>query len=166
MDLVERLYAHYQTANREKFEGVLPGDYQIRLNRFLRRLTGRITYPLKLIEIATWHVEQYGFADAIATLEHEMLHLYLHTLGLPSGHNARFKEAARARGIRVFHANPYPKNRAARHRWVLECPRCSRMVFRRRVSGSLACGACCRELADGAWDARFELRLVDKVWIA
>ena len=35
-------------------------------------------------------------------------------------------------GIRVFHANPYPKNRASRHRYVYECPACGRMVFRKR----------------------------------
>src|SRR5215471_8517527 len=99
-----QLSAHYDWANREKFAAALPTDYTIEFNPLLRRLTGRITYGWKLIEISSFHFRQYGLADAVQTLEHEMLHLYLHTLGEPSGHNMLFKHAARALGIRVFHA--------------------------------------------------------------
>ena len=71
-------------------------------------------------------------------------------------------------GIRVFHDNVYPKNRTPRHRYVFECPRCSRMVFRRRhrAANPLACGICCREHAGGAWDNRFQLQLIEKVKFA
>src|SRR5205814_4009688 len=96
------LYAHYRKANRARFDGILP-DYQIALNPHLRRLTGRITYSARLIEISKFHLRHYGLDDAIATLEHEMLHLYLHTRGLPSGHNLVFKRLAASLGIRVFH---------------------------------------------------------------
>jgi predicted SprT family Zn-dependent metalloprotease len=146
----------------------LPAGYAITFNPLLRRLTGRITYSQRLIEISTFHFREYGLADAQQTLEHEMLHLYLHTLGKPSGHNTLFKEAARVLGIRVFHANAYPRNRAPRHRYVYECPSCQRMVFRKRHRGhnAIACGVCCRALAGGAWDARFALRLLDKVRLA
>ncbi len=163
-EVVRRLYEHYQRANRQKFDGVLPLDYQIRFNPYLRRLTGRITYGMRLIEISEYHYRQYGFGDAVATLEHELLHLYLHTLGKPSGHNLLFKRTAVQLGIRVFHDNPYPRNRASRHRYVYECPSCQRMVFRRRRrDDALACGVCCRQLADGAWDARFRLKLIETV---
>lgn len=162
------LYAHYEKCNREKFAGALPSNYTIEFNPLLRRLTGRITYGWKLIEISSYHFRQYGLADAMQTLEHEMLHLYLHTLGKPSGHNLLFKSAARALGIRVFHANPYPRNQVQRHRYLYECPSCRRMVTRRRHAehNPLACGACCRSLAGGAWDPRFALKLVDKVKFA
>jgi predicted SprT family Zn-dependent metalloprotease len=165
---LEHLYRHYAQVNREKFDGLLPDDYQIEFNPLLRRLTGRITYGWKLIEISQWHFREYGLSDAVATLEHEMLHLYLHMLGKPSGHNLLFKEAARQLGIRVFHANPYPKNRASRHRYVYECPSCGRMAFRKRPgrAQAIACGVCCRVQADGAWDERFALRLVEKVRFA
>lgn len=161
-------YEHYRRVNRDKFDDVLPANYRIEFNPLLRRLTGRITYGWRLIEISLFHFREYGLDDARRTLEHEMLHLYLHTLGRPSGHNALFKEAARALGIRVFHANPYPRNRAPRHRYVYECPECARMVFRKRPQDrhAIACGVCCRRLADGAWDARFTLRLVEKVKFA
>jgi predicted SprT family Zn-dependent metalloprotease len=163
-----RLYDHYAAANRNKFDGVLPFEYGIAFNPLLRRLTGRITYGMRLIEISTFHFREYGFADALQTLEHEMLHLYLHTLGQPSGHNALFKDVAGVLGIRVFHANPYPRNRAPRHRYVYECPSCARMVFRKRPQDrhAIACGVCCRSRAGGAWDPRFALKLVEKVRFA
>jgi predicted SprT family Zn-dependent metalloprotease len=163
-----RLYEHYEQTNRDKFDRVLPSDYAIEFNPLLRRLTGRITYGWRLIEISLWHFREYGYDDAVQTLEHEMLHLYLHTLGKPSGHNELFKRAAEQLGIRVFHANPYPKNRAPRHRYVYECPACGRMVFRKRPQErhALACGVCCRTQANGAWDPRFTLRLIQKVKFA
>ena len=163
-----RLREHYRVANRTKFDGILPSEYHIEFNPYLRRLTGRITYSMRLIEISLYHFRQYGWADAVATLEHEMLHLYLHKLGKPSGHNNLFKQAAKLMGIRVFHDNPYPKNRSPRHRYLYECPSCGRMVFRRRLrsDGMLACGVCCREHAQGAWDDRFQLELKEKVKFA
>lgn len=167
-EALPRLYQHYARVNRDKFDDLLPPDYSIQFNPLLRRLTGRITYGWKLIEISLWHFRQYGFADAVQTLEHEMLHLYLHTLGEPSGHNGLFKRLAAQLGIRVFHANAYPKNRATRHRYVYECPSCGRMVFRKRrqEQHAIACGVCCRLRADGAWDPRFALKLVEKVKFA
>jgi predicted SprT family Zn-dependent metalloprotease len=162
------LYQHYARINGEKFDDLLPRDYTIAFNPLLRRLTGRITYGWKLIEIALWHFREYGLVDAVQTLEHEMLHLYLHVLGKPSGHNALFKEAAGQLSIRVFHANAYPKNRAPRHRYVYECPACGRMAFRKRHKErhAMACGACCRDSAGGAWDPRFTLKLLEKVKFA
>jgi len=162
------LRGHYLKVNQEKFDGILPTDYRIVFNPLLRRLTGRITYGWKLIEVSLYHFREYGYADAVQTLEHELLHLYLHTLGKPSGHNALFKEAAYQLGIRVFHANPYPRNRTPRHRYVYECPSCRRMVFRKRPQERhvIACGVCCRVSAGGAWDERFRLRLIEKVKFA
>jgi predicted SprT family Zn-dependent metalloprotease len=169
MDEVEsclaRLHEHYRRANEEKFDGILPADYRIEFNPLLRRLTGRITYGWKLIEVSLYHFRAYGYDDAVQTLEHEMLHLYLHTLGKPSGHSQLFKQFARQLNIRVFHANAYPKNREPRHRYLYECPSCARMVFRKRPQErhAIACGVCCRLLANGKWDPRFTLRLVEKV---
>lgn len=162
------LYEHYARVNRDKFDDLVPRDFTIAFHPLLRRLTGRITYGWKLIELSLYHFREYGLVDAEQTLEHEMLHLYLHTLGKPSGHNGLFKEAARQLGIRVFHANPYPKNRASRHRYVYECPACGRMAFRKRAERRhvIACGVCCRVQAGGAWDERFALKLVEKVKFA
>jgi predicted SprT family Zn-dependent metalloprotease len=165
---IEALYAHYHRVNLDKFGGILPTDYAIVFNPRLRRLTGRITYDARLIEISAFHYAAYGFEDARATLEHELLHLYLHTCGLPSGHDATFKRTARLLGIRVYHANSYRRNRGPQTRYLYECPQCDRMVFRKRplAGGTLACGPCCRELAQGAFDARFVLRFVDKIRMA
>ncbi|MBI4508438.1 MAG: hypothetical protein HY698_02300 [Deltaproteobacteria bacterium] len=163
-DPLEKLREHYQRVVDRKFDGLVPRDFQIVFNPYLRRLTGRITYRLRLIEISRFHFERYGLADAIATLEHELLHLYLHKRGLPSGHNNVFKQLAQEKGIRVYHENPYPKNQPSPFRYVYECPYCRRMVFRKRPTGSrLACGICCRIASDGAWDPRFELRFLSRV---
>ena len=165
-DVIERLEAHYRSANQLKFDNLLP-RYRIAFNPYLRRLTGRITYRQALIEISLYHFRQYGYADAVRTLEHEMLHLYLHALGKPSGHNALFKQLALGLGIRVFHDNAYPRNQSPRHRHIYECPACHRMVFRRRLQRhQLACGVCCRLEAGGAWDDRFQLQLVSTVKFA
>jgi SprT-like protein len=164
-EALRRLRSHYLEANPIKFEGILPKGYRIEWNANLRRLTGRITYSQQLIEISTWHYQRYGYADAVATLEHEMLHLYLHCCGLPSGHNGHFKREAAARGIRVFHSNEYPRNQTPRDRYLYLCTSCGRMVFRQRrqVGQALACGICCRTQSGGVWDARFALLLVQKV---
>ena len=82
-DVIDRLSQHYGIANHGKFDGILPKRYHIAFNPYLRRLTGRITYGMQLIEISQYHFRQYGYADAVQTLEHEMLHLYLHRLRLP-----------------------------------------------------------------------------------
>ena len=161
---LEVLRAHYRRVVDVKFEGIIPRDYRIELNPFLRRLTGRITYSQRLIEISRFHCQRYGLDDALATLEHELLHLYLHQLGLPSGHNSDFKRIAREKGIRVYHENQYPRNTPSPFRYLYECPDCHRMVSRvRPTGGRLACGICCRAHTDGHWDVRFELRLVSKV---
>src|SRR5687767_4029617 len=94
MDVLAELRAHYLDVVDQKFGGQIPRDFRIVLNPSLRRLTGRITYSLRLIEIATFHLETYGMDDAKATLEHELLHLYLHVLGKPSGHTPQFKRLA------------------------------------------------------------------------
>jgi predicted SprT family Zn-dependent metalloprotease len=160
-----RLREHYGIANRSKFDGILPDEYRIEWNYNLRRLTGRITYSHRLIELSMFHYCRYGYDDAVATLEHEMLHLYLHRRRVPSGHNMVFKREAAARGIRVFHSNEYPRNQAPRDRYLYLCMTCGRMVFRQRRQDSniLACGICCRERNGGLWDQRYALQLVQKV---
>lgn len=163
LDPLAELRAHYQRVVVTKFDGIIPRDYRIVFNPFLRRLTGRITYSQKLIEISRYHFTKYGMKDAVATLEHELLHLYLHRLGLPSGHNRDFKRLAAKKGIRVFHANAYPRNRTSPYRYLYECPSCRRIVSRMRRTHGLACGICCRARCGGAWDARFELAFVARV---
>jgi SprT-like protein len=165
-DPLRELQSHYQKVVNSKFDGLIPRDYKITFNPYLRRLTGRITYSQRLIEISRFHFAKYGMKDAVATLEHELLHLYLHVLGLPSGHTKEFKRLAAKKGIRVFHANSYPQNRTSPYRYLYECPSCLRMVSRRRPmksNHSLACGICCRQHSKGMWDPRFQLKLLQRV---
>ena len=82
--VLARLREHYQLANRAKFDRLLPGDYRITFNRHLRRLTGRITYGMRLIEKAVqlkpddgyivdslgWaHYKRGDFKEAVRYLE-------------------------------------------------------------------------------------------------
>ena len=166
-DPLTQLQEHYRRVAEDKFDGKIPRDFRLVFNPHLRRLTGRITYSERLIEISEFHVVKYGFKDAIATLEHELLHLYLHTLGRPSGHTKEFKRLAAKKGIRVYHANEYPKNRSTPFRYLYECPSCERLVSRVRPVGKrLACGSCCRAHAGGTWDRRFVLRMIARVRMA
>lgn len=162
-EAMARRRRHYHHANATRFDNLLPASYRIVWYPLLRRLTGRITCGSRLIEIATIHYRRYGYEDAVATLEHEMLHLCLDRLRLPSGHNRIFKREARRLGIRVFHDNDYRRNTPPRDRHMYCCPACGRMVFRqRRITRRLiACG-----IAGGAWDERFQLAFVHKVRIA
>ncbi len=166
-DPLAQLQGHYRRVVDDKFDGAIPRDFRLVFNPHLRRLTGRITYSERLIEISEFHVVKYGLKDAVATLEHELLHLYLHTLGRPSGHTKEFKRLAAKKGIRVYHANEYPKNRATPFRYLYECPQCERLVSRVRPVGKrLACGICCRAHSAGRWDRRFVLQLISRVRMA
>jgi predicted SprT family Zn-dependent metalloprotease len=163
-DALVALKRHYHITVDEKFAGALPRDFAIAFNPNLRRLTGRITYGARLIEISRWHFARYGLDDARATLEHELLHLHLHEQGLPSGHTLTFKRLAAEKGIRVFHTNSYPRNQSSPWRWLYECPACGRHVWRTRpMKKDLACGPCCRTHAGGSWDLRFALALLRRV---
>lgn len=165
--LLERLYRHYEWANRVKFGGALPAA-ELRINFRLRALTGRVFYDARLIEFSSFHVGgEDGLAVAVETLEHEMLHLYLDVKGLPSGHTPTFKKLADTLGIAVWHRRSYPRNRAAPAEHVYECPACSHQVVRSRRLSEVrrsACGECCRRHGDGSFDERFVMRFVQSRW--
>lgn len=90
-------------------------------------------------------------------LKHEMIHLWLHVRGLPSGHTAQFRVKAHEIGqpkTRHQIALPVPKNG-----WIYSCARCGREFSRRRrYSRAVACAQCCNHFNSGKFDARFKLR--------
>src|SRR6202012_1614333 len=61
------LYEHWARVNREKFDDLLPRDFSIAFNPLLRRLTGRITYGWKLVELSLDPFSRYGPAARLAT---------------------------------------------------------------------------------------------------
>lgn len=90
-------------------------------------------------------------------LKHEMIHLWLHVQGLPSGHTAEFRAKAKAIGQpKTRHGIALP---APRSGWIYSCLYCNGEFTRRRRYGrSVACLQCCKKFNSGQYDARFKLR--------
>lgn len=90
-------------------------------------------------------------------LKHEMIHLWLHESGLPSGHTGEFRAKAREIGQpKTRHCIPLPPPRRG---WLYTCAACGHEFARRRRYGhAVACGRCCKTHNKGAFDARFKLR--------
>lgn len=164
--MLRQLQQHFHEVNHLKFDGRLPA-VTLTVNPRLRALTGRVFYDEQLIELSGFHLcRRNRWQVATQTLEHEMLHLYLDTLGLPPGHTRTFKQLAHEKGISVWHSLPYPRNRNAPVRHVYECPCCARRVSRNRRLSEIrrhACGECCRRHNGGAFDPRFQMRWVETV---
>jgi DNA-directed RNA polymerase subunit RPC12/RpoP len=90
-------------------------------------------------------------------LKHEMIHLWLHVQGLPSGHTAEFRAKAKAIGQpRTRHGIALP---APRSGWIYSCAQCgSEFTRRRRYGRSVACSTCCKKFNGGKYDERYKLR--------
>ncbi|RYG61462.1 hypothetical protein EON80_23900 [bacterium] len=167
------LNALYDRINSEYFEDRLP-PCQIKWSRQLTRAAGNIDVRNRVIKLSVpLLVDSYaseGVSYEICgvkcesrehatweILKHEMIHLWLHELGLPSGHTAAFRAKAKAIGQpRTRHgiARPVPKSG-----WLYTCPRCEAQVTRRRRFGRpVACGGCCKKYCGGHFDARFQLK--------
>ncbi|HEX8465699.1 MAG TPA: SprT-like domain-containing protein [Abditibacterium sp.] len=167
------LNALYDRLNLEFFDASLP-PCRIRWSRQLTRAAGNIDVKNRLIKLSVpllvdaYARENSGFEICgvvcaspdialVEILKHEMIHLWLHERGLPSGHTAAFRAKARALGqpqIRHAIARPQPKSG-----WIYSCPRCAAQITRRRRFGRpVACARCCKTHSGGSFDARFQLR--------
>lgn len=140
--------------NAEHFDGVLRA-YRIEYNKRLRTVTGRISYRPALIELSLPLMARHP-GHLRETLLHEMVHAWLHAIGLPSGHGRDFKAKMRAVGLTsIYHALPVSRRRS-RRRYLLECPRCRIALTRRRYPGSrVSCARC----APYGFDSRVEMRV-------
>lgn len=96
--------------------------------------------------------------DALCEImKHEMIHLWLHVQGLPSGHTAAFRAKARALGqSKIRHAIAVPEPSSG---WMYACSFCGYEFPRRRRYGRpVACSRCCARYNKGKYDARFKLQ--------
>lgn len=166
----------YQELNALYFDNVLPGC-RITWTRRLTRAAGNIEVRKKTIKLSIpLLIEAFEDNSLFAPefiicgvacdgpqsalreiLKHEMIHLWLHERGLPSGHTGEFRAKARAIGQpRTRHSIPLPPPRRG---WLYTCAVCGHEFARRRRYGrAVACGPCCKVHNRGAFDARFKLR--------
>jgi predicted SprT family Zn-dependent metalloprotease len=127
--------------NLEHFRGVLRA-HRIEYNARLTTVTGRICYRPPVIELSQPLLARHP-EHVRATLLHEMVHAWLHQMGLPSGHGPDFKAKMREVGLdSIYHNLPVQRRRSAR-RYVLECRRCRLALIRRRKPGTrVSCARC------------------------
>jgi len=88
--------------NGERFRGELR-RVEVRVSRRMRTRLGHYApsqhgRPAE-IAISRRHLKRHGFADALETLLHEMVHQWQDEQGHPLGHDRRFREKAKAVGI-------------------------------------------------------------------
>lgn len=162
--------------NELYFEGTLP-PCRVVWSRRLTRAAGNIEVRRKVIKLSVPLLLKAFDSESLfgptykicgvacdnresalrEILKHEMIHLWLHERGLPSGHTAEFRAKARAIGQpHTRHAITLPMPRRG---WLYCCTHCGHEFARRRRYGrAVACGPCCKKHNGGTFDVRFKLR--------
>jgi predicted SprT family Zn-dependent metalloprotease len=151
---IAELQLLFARLNLEHFNGVLRA-HRIEYNARLSTCTGRICYRPPFIELSLPLLSRHP-KQVRATLLHEMVHAWLHQLGLPSGHGPDFKAKLREVGLSsIYHNLPVARRRSKR-RYVLECPRCRLALIRRRRPGiRVSCARC----SPRRFDRRVEMQV-------
>jgi hypothetical protein len=166
----------YAQLNTQYFEDCLP-PCQIAWSRRLTRTAGNIDVRRQLIHLSVPLLIDAFRSDSLfgreylvcgvlcdapevavrEILKHEMIHLWLHVRGLPSGHTMEFRIKAREIGQpKTRHDIELP---APRSGWIYTCPVCNHATpRRRRYSRAVACLRCCKRFNGGQYHERFKLR--------
>lgn len=166
----------YEDLNADCFDGILPPCHIV-WSRQLTRTAGNINVRLRLIKLSvpllldafrtnslfgTEHivcgVRCTDAEEAVREiLKHEMIHLWLHEQGLPSGHTPEFRAKAKSIGQpRTRHNITLPPPRSG---WVYACQTCGDSFTRRRRYGKpVACARCCKRFNGGQYHERYKLR--------
>ena len=101
--IATRLRRAHESLNDEKFDGAL-ATIPIRVSRRMKSRLGHYTNRDRYgagaeIVISRPHIRRHGWAEAIETLLHEMVHQWQDESGHPVDHGRRFRIKARAVGI-------------------------------------------------------------------
>lgn len=91
------------------------------------------------------------------TLGHEMIHFWLWDRGLPYGHTSAFYDKMKEMGVSRF--NKHVKRSSFKYFYA--CPECKSEYPSRRIKRMSACGSCCKRFADGKYDGRYKLVLME-----
>ncbi|MBC7387547.1 MAG: SprT-like domain-containing protein [Cryobacterium sp.] len=157
----------FQEINLQHFDGCLDPPQMV-WNSRLRSSAGRfIPGSLRffrakppVIEIASYLREEGEAAALIRdTLAHEMIHYWLWVRRQPYGHTDAFYRKMREMGVSRY--NPVPRLPAPKY--LYRCPVCLKDFPARRKLGVLACLECCRNQANGKFDHRFKLELIQQL---
>lgn len=129
--------------SQESFE-CLPGintnfKHRITFNSRLRTTAGRYLVRKGDIEINPHYYERYGLVELIDTIKHELVHYYLHQMGLPYQHKDKeFKALSSLVGCSRY-AQPMRE-----YKYVYTCTVCSQLYHRvKRINTTrYRCGKC------------------------
>jgi predicted SprT family Zn-dependent metalloprotease len=141
-------YADAAAFNIEHFGDVCP-PVKITVNARLRSVAGRIFPAQRLIELNPHRLRQLPESRP-ETVFHELIHLWLYTQGLPSGHGPAFRAKMAERGhdhSRYGHEGDVNHLRHAypgsSRRVVYRCPGCqTEFQVRRRYGRPMLCRRC------------------------
>lgn len=102
----ERLTQHHREYNAMHFGGQLK-DIRVRVSRRMKMRLGHYSAATRAgdppeIAISRRHLRRHGWAEALETLLHEMVHQWQDEQGLAIDHGATFRAKARAVGIPPF----------------------------------------------------------------
>lgn len=97
-----QLQEFHRRLNAERFDGKL-GTIAVRVSRRMRSRLGHYAPAQRgapaEIAISQRHLKRHGFAQALQTMLHEMVHQWQDESRLPLGHGADFRRMARSVGI-------------------------------------------------------------------
>lgn len=151
LKLAQSLYAQM---NQLHFSGQLPGC-QIEFSTRLVRTAGKIWPKQHLMRLSLPYHRHHGVAELGSTILHEMIHLWLHEQGLPSGHTPLFRQKLVEVGMsNRVHALPMP---ARPYKYLYACPTCHEEIKTRRLINS-SCGKC-----DKVYNPRHRFYLLQKL---
>lgn len=144
-------YDDFASLNTAHFDGLCPPVKMV-INPRLRSTGGQIHTTRRVLELNGYRLRELP-ETRTETVFHELIHLWLHAQGLPSGHTALFKSKMAERGHTSIHYGVAGDPKGMRHaypgsdrRVVYGCPHCGQRYERRvRYRRAMLCGRCLRE---------------------
>jgi predicted SprT family Zn-dependent metalloprotease len=151
--------------NRIHFDGFLD-EPTLLWNPRLRTSAGRFipgsrkfpeSFPAK-IEVASYLCQEIDARSLINdTLAHEMIHYWLWIRRRSYGHTPEFLLKMKSMGVSRYNSVPCLRT----PKYFYQCVNCKKDFSARKKLGPLACSDCCKRFANGQYDPRFKLILVN-----
>jgi predicted SprT family Zn-dependent metalloprotease len=138
--------------------GLLDQGWSFRFDTAKRRF-GVCKFDRKVISLSIHLVRLNSREECEDTVLHEIAHALA---GRHAGHGPKWKAACRLVGARPERCYSSDTVTSPAGRFRAECPSCGQSIsFHRRPRKVRACARCCRSLANGRFDERFLLKVMD-----